>query len=112
MEYDDKCLLVSTEIHEILKLKIDFWKEVGKEYLNMAKLQTMGRKIVRKMSDLNNFYNYVIKEQEKYLYCFDSTVLYGMYLISATNFKDYAKSIIKNTSKQMEEACISEMNAS
>ena len=73
----------------------------------MHKLQTVGRKIVRKMYEVNIFYSYIIKEQEKYLYCFDSTVLYGMYLISATNFKDYAKAIIKNTSKQMEEACIS-----
>lgn len=73
----------------------------------MSKLQNLGREIVKKMYKLNMFYNFVIKQQEKYLYCFDSTVLYGMYLISTTNFKDYAKMIIKNTSKQMEQACIS-----
>lgn len=80
---------------------------MGKQELSLLKLQTLGCKIVRKMYELNKFYNYVIKEQERYLYCFDSTVLYGMYLISATNFKDYAKAIIKSTSKQMEEACLS-----
>jgi hypothetical protein len=59
------------------------------------------------MYELNKFYNYIIKEYEKYLFCFDSTILYGMYLISTTNFKDYAKGIIKSTSKLMEEVCVS-----
>lgn len=68
----------------------------------MRKLQVLGVQIVEKMYKLNNFYSHTVKEQEKYLYCFDSTVLYGMYLISTTNFKDYARTIIKSTSKQME----------
>lgn len=35
-----------------------------------------------------------------------------MYLISTTSFKDYAKSIIKNTAKLMEEVSINENNSS
>lgn len=35
-----------------------------------------------------------------------------MYLISTTSFKDYSKSIIKNTAKLMEEVSISENNSS
>lgn len=50
-------------------------------------------------------------EEEK-LFSFDSTVIYAMYLISTTSFKDYAKSIIKNTAKLMEEVSINENNSS
>lgn len=63
------------------------------------------------MYELNKFYNLTVKEYEKYLFCFDSTILYSMYLISTTNFKDYAKGIIKHTSKIMEEVCVSERGA-
>jgi hypothetical protein len=42
-------------------MKIEFWKEVGKEYVIMSKLQNLGREIVKKMYKLNMFYNFVIK---------------------------------------------------
>lgn len=42
------------------------------------------------MYDLNIFYTSSIKKYEKKLYSFDATILYAMYLLSTTNFKDYA----------------------
>ena len=64
------------------------------------------------MNNLNEFYNKLIKIYEEKLYNFDSTVIYAMYLLSTTNFKDYAELIIKKTAKLLEEAQISENNAS
>ena len=78
--------------------------------LSLDQLQKMGCSIVEKMYDLNKFYNIEIKKYEKVLYSFDATVLYSMYLISTTNFKDYAKGIIKSTAKLMEEVYVSEGN--
>lgn len=68
----------------------------------MHKLQKQGGALVEKMYKLNKFYNSCIKIYEKTLYSFDATVLYGMYLLSTTNFKEYAEIIIKNTSKLLE----------
>jgi hypothetical protein len=65
----------------------------------MITLQEEGLLIVDKMYALNIYYNEVIKKYEKKLYCFDATILYAMYLLSTTNFKEYAELIIKNTSK-------------
>ncbi len=56
LEYDHHCLHVITEIYEILKLKIKFWKEVAKEAPLLSKLQEAGCEIVTRMYDLNNFY--------------------------------------------------------
>lgn len=64
------------------------------------------------MNNLNEFYNKLIKIYEEKLYNFDSTVIYAMYLLSTTNFKDYAELIIKKTAKLLEEAQISENDAS
>lgn len=58
------------------------------------------------MYNLNIFYTSAIKKYEKKLYSFDATILYAMYLLSTTNFKDYAEVIIKNTSKMLEEVQI------
>lgn len=112
LEYDHDCLHVITEIYEILKLKIRFWQEVAKEAPLLWKLQKAGCEVVTRMFELNMFYSEKIKPQESKLYSFDSTVIYAMYLISTTSFKDYAKSIIKNTAKLMEEVSINENNSS
>ena len=42
-------------------MKIFFWKEVAKEYLNLRQLQALGCEIVTRMYELNKFYNYTIK---------------------------------------------------
>lgn len=49
LSYDEKCIHLSTQIHEILKLKIQFWKEVAKECLSLQKLQDLGGEIVTRM---------------------------------------------------------------
>jgi hypothetical protein len=51
------------------------------------------------MHALNIFYDSVIKGYERSLFLFDTTALYAMYMLSTTNFKEYAELIIKNTAK-------------
>jgi len=58
------------------------------------------------MYQLNQFYGNHIKLLEKTLYSFDATVIYGMYLLSTTNFTEYAETLIKNTSKLLEEVYV------
>jgi hypothetical protein len=69
----------------------------------MVQLQSYGAEIIDKMYSLNQLYGNSCKAYEKKLYSFDATVLYGMYLLSTTNFKDYAETIIKNTSALLED---------
>lgn len=57
LEYDHHCLHVITEIYEILKLKIRFWKELGKEAPQLARLQEAGCEVVSRMYELNKFYS-------------------------------------------------------
>jgi hypothetical protein len=61
---------------------------------------------------LNIFYNSKIKLYEKKIFVFDCTVLYAMYMLSTTNFKEYAEIIIKNTAKLLEEVYVFENDAS
>jgi hypothetical protein len=42
------------------------------------------------MYKTNIFYGKIIRKYELKLNTFDSTVMYGMYLLSTTNFKEYA----------------------
>jgi hypothetical protein len=42
------------------------------------------------MYKLNIFYNKVIKSYENNLFLFDASVLYAMFILSTTNFKEYA----------------------
>lgn len=49
---------------------------------------------------------------ERSLYLFDTTALYAMYMLSTTNFKEYAELIIKNTAKLLEEVYLLESGSS
>ena len=111
LEYDEQHLRLALMIHDILKAKISFWSEANREVPLMARLQTLGAFIVRQMHATNLFFCKEIREYEHYLNIFDSTVMYGMYLLSTTNFKDYSEAVIKNTSKRLEEIQIYENNA-
>lgn len=62
-KYDLSYLYLASEIKEILKRKVEFWKEVGKETPLMIKLQQLGSEIVQKMYLLNNYYYKDIKLQ-------------------------------------------------
>lgn len=64
------------------------------------------------MQKLNYFYTHTIKQYEKYLYCFDFTILYAIYLIFSTNFKDYADSLVKNIAKILQKGSMKENNTS
>jgi hypothetical protein len=60
-KYDLSYLYLASEIKEILKRKVEFWKEVGKETPLMIRLQQLGSEIVQKMYELNNYYYKDIK---------------------------------------------------
>lgn len=100
-KYDLSYLYLASEIKEILKKKVEFWKEVGKETPLMVKLQQLGSEIVQKMYELNNYYYKDIKSQEEKINNFNGTIMYAMYLLSTTNYKEYAESLIKNTSRTL-----------
>ena len=68
----------------------------------MIDLQGLGSTIVLQMYDLNNFYFRKIKEQQEKINNFNGTIMYAMYLLSTTNYKEYAESLIKNTSRTLE----------
>ena len=72
----------------------------------MARLERLGLEIVERMHRLNVFYSKTIKRFEKSIFLFDSTSLYAMYLLSTTNFKEYAELIIKNTAKLLEDVYV------
>jgi hypothetical protein len=99
-------MAVAVEINQILKLKLQFWNEIIKEMPRVAKIQKFGYDIISKMHNLNIFYNKTIKIYEQKIYVFDSTVLYAMYMLSTTNFNEYAELIIKNTAKILEEVYV------
>lgn len=65
-------------------------------------MQGLGSEIIDRMYELNLFYNRIIKGYERSLFLFDTTALYAMYMLSTTNFKEYAELIIKNTAKLLE----------
>ena len=64
------------------------------------------------MYELNVFYSEYIKKYEQNIFLFDSTAVYAMYMLSTTNFKEYAELIIKNAAKLLEEVYVSESRAS
>jgi hypothetical protein len=112
LEYDQHYQHVAEEINIILKLKLQFWGEVSRETSRVARMQELGYEIIGRMHKLNIFYNKVIKGYESSLFLFDTTALYAMYMLSTTNFKEYAELIIKNTAKLLEEVYVFENNAS
>lgn len=103
LQYDQLRKNMAIKIHEIIKLKQAFWKEVACTNPIMVSMQDTGSKIVKKMYELNVFYGKVSETYEKRLYSFEATILYGMYLLSTTNFKEYAETIIKKTAKKLED---------
>ena len=58
------------------------------------------------MHRLNVLYSETIRKYEKNVFLFDSTALYAMYLLSTTNFKEYAEMIIKKTAKLLEDVYV------
>lgn len=64
-----------------------------------------------RMYRLNIFYSKTVKRFEKSIFLFDSTALYATYLLSTTNFKEYAETIIKSTAKLLEDVYVLESNA-
>lgn len=56
----------------------------------MVKLQKIGSEVVERMYNLNIFYFRSIKEQEAKINNFNGTIMYAMYLLSTTNYKEYA----------------------
>jgi hypothetical protein len=42
------------------------------------------------MLSLNEFYYEFIKTQEEKIYSFNATIIYSMYLLSTTNFTEFA----------------------
>ena len=77
----------------------------------MARLEQIGLEIVGRMHRLNVFYSETIRKYERSIFLFDSTALYAMYLLSTTNFKEYAETIIKNTAKLLEDVYVLESSA-
>jgi hypothetical protein len=102
---------VAVEINAILKLKLQFWREVSKETPRVSRMQALGDEIVAKMYDLNVFYSKVVR-LERSLFLFDATALYAMYMLSTTNFKEYSELIIKNTAKLLEEVYLLDSGSS
>jgi hypothetical protein len=62
------------------------------------------------MYNLNEFYYKKVKEQESKINNFNGTILYSMYLLSTTNYKDFAEKLIKNTTRTLESIQIHEEN--
>jgi hypothetical protein len=102
---------VAVEINSILKLKLQFWREVSKETPRVSRMQALGDEIIARMHDLNVFYSKVV-QLERSLYLFDATALYAMYMLSTTNFKEYSELIIKNTAKLLEEVYLLDSGSS
>ena len=95
---------MAVEISAILSLKVSFWKEVAQEEPKLKEMQHSGLQVVERMYELNRFYCLKVRVYEEELNCFHATSLYATFLISSTSFKDYAKSILKQTSKFIENA--------
>lgn len=70
----------------------------------MGLLQKTGNDAVKYMYDLNHYYAREVKLKEQKLSLLDGTALYAVYLLSTTNFREYAESLIKASAKTMEEA--------
>ncbi len=89
---------------EVIKLKKRFWGELGREYPRVGLLQRTGNEAVQSMYDLNGYYAREVRVKEQKLSLLDGTALYAVYLLSTTNFREYAESLIKASAKTMEEA--------
>ena len=76
---------------ELVKLKIAFWREAATEEPKMRVMEQRGKEIIEKMYKLNRLYGQTIKGYEQKIHNFEATVVYTMFLISATNFKEYAQ---------------------
>lgn len=75
---------------EVIKLKKKFWRELGRESPRVGALQKTGDDVVRLMYDLNQYYAREVRVKEQKLSLLDGTALYAVYLLSTTNFKEYA----------------------
>ena len=76
--------------------------ELGRERPRVGLLQRTGNDTVTSMYDLNEFYAREVRVKEQKLSLLDGTALYAVYLLSTTNFREYAESLIKASAKTME----------
>jgi hypothetical protein len=53
------------------------------------------------MYDLNQFYAGEVRVKEQKLSLLDGTAIYAVFLLSTTNFREYAESLIKASAKTM-----------
>jgi hypothetical protein len=65
-------------------------------------MQSIGGSIVERMFNLNEYYYKKVKQQESKINNFNATILYSMYLLSTTNYKELAEKLIKNTTRTLE----------
>jgi hypothetical protein len=96
-------LELTHKINVVLTLKTAFWAEATKEEPRIQVLQNVGLETVQRSHALNNFYAETFDNSERMLGTVDATVLFCKFLVSATNFKDYARDLMKKASKRIED---------
>ena len=101
--YDYNMGYINKEIREILVEKINFWREVCQENPKVKKMQDMGRHLVDRIQDLHRFYMIKMRKSEEALSNFSCSIIYATYLLTTSNYSDFANSLLKKN-----QACIEE----
>lgn len=93
---------INKEIREILIQKVCFWREICREYSRVAELETMGRALVIRIETLHKFYMLKMRSCEEALSNFNSSIIYAAYLITTTNYLEFANSLLKRNQKSLD----------
>ena len=84
---------------ELIALKIEFWHEIIKKSTKAVKLKSLGKQFLDKLNKMNRFYLREIAEVEKEIKVYSGGILYNLFLLIATNYKEMAETNIKALKK-------------
>ena len=94
-DFDFKLGYVTKEIKEILASKVGFWREICKEKPKALEIETVGEQLVEKIEALHLFYMEEMRPCELTLSNFSCSLIYASYLLSTTNYSNFATTLLK-----------------
>jgi hypothetical protein len=78
---------------------MEYWTEVSKKAPRVVAIRSLGRKFNKDLNKMQDYYSEEIKNLEKEIRIFSGSIIYNLFLLVATNYKELAESNMKSIRK-------------
>lgn len=93
--YEKCCESLKRQLLDLIETKTEYWREVSRKTARVTVIRSLGRKYNSNFNAMHNYYTTEIKDLEKEIRIFSGSIIYNLFLLVATNYKELAESNIK-----------------